>query len=157
VDYTIDAKKFYAHIANLSGTEERGNYILKISLYMQQGIADEPWMITRPVKKSRKKGEVYNRPYTDEFEAFWKAYPKKSGKGGAFEIWEKLKFEKEVLCNLCLKALLWQNMTEGWIKDHGEYIPKAENYLKGRCWEDENPNLNKPEGAFDLDGVWREA
>jgi hypothetical protein len=155
MEYVIDSKKFYLKIADLE-PEERGPYILQVAMDMHSGIADEKYMLVRPTKKSRKKGEVYNRAYTEEFESFWKVYPKKASKGTAFEIWEKLKMDKEELAEMCIKALIWQKAADGWTRDHGDYIPKAENYLKGRCWEDENPNKNKPEGYYDIDGVWRQ-
>ena len=71
------------------------------------------------------------------FEEFWKAYPKKVGKGNAIKSWGKIKAPKEIL-ELIKNALAWQTKTEQWAKDNGQYIPMPSTYLNGQRWLDES-------------------
>jgi hypothetical protein len=77
-------------------------------------------------------------PYTEEFEAFWKAYPYriretslgevkiKADKIGAFEEWQKLsKTDREAALSNIDKA------------DRGKWTLDARRWLKRERWEDE--------------------
>lgn len=81
-----------------------------------------------------------NKEYSDEFESFWKAYPKKVGKGSSWVEWKK---ELPKL-DSCLKALSWQIKSESWTKENGKYIVDPERWIKKRRWEDEPQKVNKP-------------
>ena len=70
--------------------------------------------------------------YSDEFEEFWKAYPKKTGKGGAYASWKKLHPPAKQV----LKSLGWQINSEQWKKENGQFIPNPATYLNQRRWED---------------------
>jgi len=74
--------------------------------------------------------------YSDDFEKFWKSYPKKTGKGGAYAKWKKFKPSLDTV----LKALEWQKSSNDWTKENGQYIPNPETYLNQKRWDDENPN-----------------
>jgi hypothetical protein len=76
---------------------------------------------------------------TDEcFSRFWKAYPRKTGKGAAEKSWGKLK-HPTATTELILKALEWQRKSPQWTKDNGQFIPMPVTYLNQRRWEDEAP------------------
>ena len=78
----------------------------------------------------------HNKPlseYSDEFERFWRIYPKKTGKGGAYASWKKQKPKIE----LVLIALSWQIKSDSWTKENGQFCPMPSTYLNQRRWEDE--------------------
>ncbi len=76
------------------------------------------------------------KSYSEKFEKFWAAYPKKKAKGDAEKAFNKLKPDDELLETI-LKALEWQRSSKDWTKDNGQYIPNPATYLNGRRWEDE--------------------
>lgn len=82
--------------------------------------------------KERKKENTY----TDEFESFWKLYPKKKSKGDALKAWLKISSPVETL-ELIKNSLSWQIKTEQWIKEHGQFIPYPATYLNASQWLDE--------------------
>jgi len=69
------------------------------------------------------------------FEIFWKAYPRKSGKGKALESWNKLKPSQD-LQEQILEAVQAQCKTEQWKKDNGQYIPFPATWLNQSRWLD---------------------
>jgi hypothetical protein len=71
--------------------------------------------------------------YTDNFEKFWKEYPSKVGKGGAFNSWKKIKVNDDLLEKI-LKAITLYKQTKQ-VKDG--YIKNPQTWLNNRCWEDE--------------------
>ena len=73
--------------------------------------------------------------YAPEFESFWREYPRKIGKGGAYKAWGKLKPPLRD----CLSALQWQKKSEQWTKEQGQFIPHPATWLNQRRWEDEKP------------------
>jgi hypothetical protein len=74
--------------------------------------------------------------YTEEFEKFWEAYPKKTAKGSAYKSW---KTNKPRLDDV-LKTLTWQIKSPDWVKENGKYIPYPATYLNQRRWEDGSSN-----------------
>lgn len=70
--------------------------------------------------------------YSDEFEKFWDAYPKKTGKGGAWKSWKTQKPD----INAIISTLSWQTKSTQWTKDGGQFIPMPATYLNQRRWED---------------------
>jgi hypothetical protein len=79
----------------------------------------------------------------ERFLEFWKAYPKKIGKGAAEKSFEKYKPSQELL-NLMLNAISKQiQFDPQWQKDNGQYIPNPATWLNQKRWEDEiKPNRN---------------
>lgn len=83
------------------------------------------------------KGTVHKDTYTytDDFEIFWKAYPKKVGKGKAFESWQKIKPSAELQAKI-LRAVSEQSRSAQWQKENGQYIPNPVTWLNQRRWDD---------------------
>lgn len=82
-----------------------------------------------------------------DFDAFWKAYPKKQGKGYAEKAWREMKPPLDQV----LEALDKQKRSAEWKKDNGQYIPYPAKWLKGKYWENEmsqNPNYGQGEICF---------
>jgi len=85
-------------------------------------------------------------PKTD-FDVFWDAYPRKTGKGDA-----KKKFDKAMKrCSLerMLSAIEQQKKSLQWAEDDGKYIPNPATWLYQDRWLDEP----KTEGGKGNDGV----
>ena len=84
-------------------------------------------------KKCRRRRR--NSSYSPEFETFWAAYPRKEGKGRAWNYWERDNLA--VYLSAMLSKIEVYSRTEQWQKDNGVYIPHPASWLNARCWEDE--------------------
>jgi len=71
----------------------------------------------------------------DDFELFWKHYPRKVAKAEARKAWAQTKDIRPELTNL-LSAVKAACKTEAWMKDGGKYIPHAATWIRGERWED---------------------
>jgi phage replication O-like protein O len=83
--------------------------------------------------------------YTPKFETFWGAYPKKVGKGYAFQCWKKILSPKPTLEEI-LQSIDSHRQSLQWKKDGGQYIPNPSTWLNQRRWEDEVPVYAQPTG-----------
>ena len=72
----------------------------------------------------------------DLFEEFWKAYPKKVGKGYAQECFKKIKPSRK-LVDTMLEAIAKQKKSDMWKRDKGQYIPNPSTWLSQKRWEDD--------------------
>ena len=72
------------------------------------------------------------------FEEFWRAYPRRVGKGAAERAYSKIKPD-EALHRRILSAVLMAKQSFSWQKDNGQYIPNPATWLNQRRWEDELP------------------
>jgi hypothetical protein len=88
---------------------------------------------TTPIvpKGTRKVKDV---TYSQDFETFWKAYPRKTAKGAAWAIWTKT---ARPGTGQLLEAIQAQSTSDQWTKDGGQYIPHPATWLNQRRWEDE--------------------
>jgi len=89
----------------------------------------------------------------DDFDVFWKAYPKKKSKPDALKAWKKIKEPKTTLA-LILSALECQKKSENWTKENGQFIPFPQKYLNQRRWEDE-PDGNTRNDSRDANAFYR--
>jgi len=72
----------------------------------------------------------------DDFDLFWKFYPRKAGKDAARKAWEKLRPEIPIM------KMIADNVRERvekgeWRKDNQSFILHASTYLNQKRWEDE--------------------
>lgn len=82
------------------------------------------------------------KPYTPEFEKFWKAYPRGDGKIEAWRAWLKAQGNEEFPALDDLIAIVEsRSRTEDWQKENGKFIPHASTWLNQRRWEDEKRSL----------------
>ena len=79
----------------------------------------------------------------DEFEEFWKWYPKKIGKKDAYRAWQKAKDKPNL--ETILKAIAVAKQSEQWTKDNGQFIPNPSTWLNQGRWTDE-PIKGVPNG-----------
>ena len=73
-----------------------------------------------------------------DFDEFWKAYPRKVGKGTAKKAWERLK-PTAGLRSTMLAAIETQKQSTQWRRDNGQFIPNPSTWLNQSRWEDELP------------------
>ena len=71
----------------------------------------------------------------ERFDAFWKAYPKKVGKGAAEKAFKKIKPSGDLLQRM-LSAIETQKQSDQWRRDNGQYIPNPATWLNQTRWED---------------------
>ena len=97
--------------------------------------------------------------FSESFNDFWKAYPKKVSKTTALRAWNKLK-PNDNLVREILSALERQKTSVQWQKDNGQFVPYPATWLNGRRWEDEyesthtkNSSSPEKEYSFDLDEI----
>lgn len=74
----------------------------------------------------------------ERFTRFWKAYPKKVGKGAAEKAWKKIHPTAE-LFDVIMESVEAAINTEQWTRENGRFIPNPATWLNQRRWEDELP------------------
>jgi len=117
-----------------------------VSIWSQQTDTDTDIDTTKtPLPPSGDSGKKEDSDYTDLFLSFWKAYPKKTGKGAAFKAWKKIREPAKTL-GLILEALEWQKESYDWTKEGGKFIKHPQGYLNARMWEDEKPQQQSQSG-----------
>lgn len=70
--------------------------------------------------------------FLEQFEEFWKVYPKQVGREAAFKEWLKQKPDIEKV----KKALGWQRSCKDWRNENGRFIPHPSKYLSEHRWDD---------------------
>lgn len=75
----------------------------------------------------------------DEFEQFWAAYPRKTGKGVARKAF--VKALRLTTLDTMLTAIQWQRQQEQWVKAGGQFIPHPSTWLNQERWADEPTRL----------------
>lgn len=85
---------------------------------------------TRP--KARTKREKPSEGYSEDFETFWAAYPRKIGKGAAWKVCQKLNPPHEATMKMLVlcKQTIWKGKEL-------QFIPHPATWLNQRRWEDE--------------------
>lgn len=72
----------------------------------------------------------------EEFEKFWKAYPRKVAKGEARKAWAQTEKIRPPVDKI-IKALELAKQQDQWRKDGGMFIPHAATWLRAERWEDD--------------------
>jgi hypothetical protein len=108
----------------------------------KSGYSPSPDWATEPEVKTRIEPVVQKNNYFDDF---WKAYPRKTNKGFAKKVFEKLKVDDAMLTKM-IQAIHAQNKTVWKDKDQ-QYIPHPSTWLNGERWDDEI--VVKPMSASD--------
>ena len=79
--------------------------------------------------------------HPEDFEAFWKTYPRDEGKLQAFKEWKRLKPDKALIQDI-EEGVEHRKKAEAQAAKEGEFFPAwphAERFLKHRRWEDRFP------------------
>lgn len=75
-------------------------------------------------------------PMEFQFNEFWKAYPKKQGKGLCWKWWRKQKPSGELFEKM-LSTLKLFKQSEKWGEMNGKYVPMPSTWLNQGRWDDE--------------------
>lgn len=76
------------------------------------------------------------------FEDFWKAYPRKVNKQGAYKAFKNIKHIEKILPDILADLEVKRN-SKDWQKDNGQYIPHPTTYLHQERWNDSNEVAEK--------------
>jgi len=71
----------------------------------------------------------------EQFEQFWKIYPRKVAKADARKAWaqtEKIRPDLQTIITAVQAAC----KTDQWMRSGGQFIPHASTWLRGERWED---------------------
>ncbi|MDL2268853.1 hypothetical protein LJC71_04855 [Desulfosarcina sp. OttesenSCG-928-A07] len=74
-----------------------------------------------------------------DFDAFWDAYPRKTGKAAAEKAWKKARDKPDL--NTILGAIESQKTWDQWRRDGGQYIPNPATWLNQGRWDDKPPDV----------------
>lgn len=83
-----------------------------------------------------RKKEKNNLSWEEQFEKFYKMYPKKVKKQNVKKWFEKNKPSNELFSSM-LSSLEQFRASAEWQKDGGQYIPYPSSWLNQKRWEDE--------------------
>jgi len=79
--------------------------------------------------------DITDEDLLQEFNEFWKRYPKKKAKQAALRAWMKLKPSYDLIFKIW-EALDKQKASYDWKKDRGKFIPYPATWLNQGRWED---------------------
>jgi hypothetical protein len=81
-------------------------------------------------------GKVRLDEASEDFDQFWKAYPKKKAKQTALKAFNKNKSYMPPI-EAILNHINMMSMTKDWQKEKGQYIPYPATWLNAHGWDDE--------------------
>jgi len=111
------------------------NKIMGMGTEKQLNASTELNNVQKPVKQRLKNTALYNCPF---FQEFWKCYPRREGKGKAWEEWSRISPAPDGNFSILVQnAIDRQKKTVQWNKDGGQFIPLPATWLHQRRWEDE--------------------
>jgi hypothetical protein len=88
-----------------------------------------------------------SKPTTEEqFEAFWRLYPRKVAKAAARKAWLRLVKDTK-LADYVVLALRKQINAQEWLSKDVQFIPHATTWINQQRWEDEVVPANQPASA----------
>ena len=88
---------------------------------------------SNPIQSESESESNPNTSRASAFDAFWSAYPKKTGKEAARKSFARAKADIGTM----LSALEVQKQSEQWTKNNGQFIPNPTTWLNQGRWEDE--------------------
>lgn len=101
---------------------------------------------------TKRAGKKLVREYTLDFEAWWQDYPRKDGKGAAFDSWMKLPAELKIRAHEGLTKLLPSMRDRIRRKGMDDGCPHASTWLNQGRWDDAPPptvSNPEPRSVFD--------
>lgn len=85
---------------------------------------------------------TYTSSDNEDFDAFWKVYPRKVGKKDAKKAFEKAL--KSTDAETMIRAVIAQKSSGQWTRDNGQYIPNPATWLNQGRWDDEIQPVDTP-------------
>jgi hypothetical protein len=98
-------------------------------------VEGEPVPVVDAAAGMEQKAVPARKPALLGFEAFWKLYPRKVGKGAAERAWAKIRPD-EPLRAAIMAAIERAMRSQQWTKDGGQFIPHPATWLNEKRWED---------------------
>jgi len=89
---------------------------------------------TDTVHLEESRGDKKRREYTEAFETFWKIYPRKTGKGAAYDSWQKMGCEND--SEKIIASIEAQSRTV-FAGTEMRFIPLCQTWLNQERWGDE--------------------
>jgi hypothetical protein len=124
-------------------------------VFDEAGALDEKPEPPAPSGKGRKrKSNLYR------FDEWYQHYPRKSNRGQAEKVWERLQADDHLIDTM-IRAVQLQCGQPDWVKDNGAFIPHPGTWLNNKRWLDEvvgatptkaHPFADRPWGAFIKEG-----
>jgi hypothetical protein len=140
----------------LKADESNRPHTSYIKLLEHHGLSDRVSIdyekaINSPKDKDKtKKRKKKNQDYTDSFEKFWKAYPKKVGKGDAARSWNRDELDDRV--DEILPVLEQYKQLPQRTKDNGQFIPYPATWLNSKSYDD-SPTTSVSAGPSPYSGL----
>lgn len=106
-------------------------------------------LIADSLARVEKNGSNGTETYHPDFEIFWTAYPKKTGKGAAWKAWVKIRPARP-LQDTMMRKLADARASPQWQKNNGEFIPNPATWLNQRRWDDEVQTDSKAQSVHDF-------
>jgi hypothetical protein len=113
-------------------------------------LSTESRMSPQPAKSPRG-GRGGFKGYSEDFETFWRLYPRKEGKGSAMRIWQRMSAADRHKAYASLKVQLGYLM-EKKTNPKGNYCPHGDTWLRDRRFDDE-VETTRPQQAYRPTGV----
>lgn len=87
--------------------------------------------------------------YSEDFNAFWSAYPSKKGKKPAAQKFKSLRkaYPSQEFLQMLLDDLAKRSACHDWVKEQGKFVPMASTYLAQERWNDPIPTSNLVDGT----------
>lgn len=100
------------------------------------------------------KGDVAKKTsgYSDQFEAAWKAYPKKTNKGAAYKAWQKA-IKRDMPVEDMPAHIEARSFEPDWRKEDGRFVPHMATWLNADGWLDEGARITTQQSNDD-DDCW---
>jgi len=124
-------RKIRASAGSMGGNPALKTQSESSGLVKQSLVKQKPTPSSSSSSSSSKK-----KPYTVDFETFYKAYPKKKAPDSAWKSWKKRNGDRPPI-EVILRAIEIQKESNQWKKDGGQYIPHPATWLNQGRWDDE--------------------
>lgn len=116
--------------------DNENNSQLNRQLTGSQQAANRQLTSNKNVKNDKNVKNNNTLVYSPEFLQLWECYPKKTGKGKAYETFNKIGVD-ELLLKKMIDAVNAIKNTWDWQKENKRYVPMLTTWLNQRRWEDE--------------------
>jgi hypothetical protein len=103
---------------------------------VQQNASELLATLAHHASPEQSRAEHKKLAHEDQFEVFWKAYPKKKNRGDAEKAWAKLKLGNGLFDHI-MQAIKAACACRDWQKDGGAFIPYPASWLNAKGWQDE--------------------
>lgn len=138
--YFILNYSVYRDRARIENRKEwKRQYMKKYMADVRQGESNIGLTTSNPMLLSSSSDSA-SEPYSNEFEQFWKCYPRKINKGNAYKAWKKAKGLPEL--QQLIGIVKAQATTKAWTKDNGQFIQHPATWLNARGWENDIASMN---------------